>query len=225
MLWRLLWGAELAQRSRDGAWKPLAFFSRTLTTPQKKYSAFDRELLAIYLAVKHFRHFLEGKQFTVFTDHKPLTLALASSSERSPRQTRHLSFIAEFTSDIKHIQGECNVVADMLSRPTISAVTPGKLPGIDFRAMFRAQDPSSAKDTSLTLTKVLWNGVSLWCDNSTGVLRPLVPVTFCQAVFQALHSLSHGGVRPTTKLISTRFVWPDLKKNVRDWTRACLPCQ
>ena len=39
----------------DNVWKPLAFFSRQLRKPETKYSAFDRELLAVYLAVRHFR--------------------------------------------------------------------------------------------------------------------------------------------------------------------------
>ncbi len=33
------------------------------------------------------------------------------------RQSRHLSYVAEFTSDIRHIAGEENIVADSLSRP------------------------------------------------------------------------------------------------------------
>ena len=39
------------------------------------YSTYDRELLAIYLSI---RHFLEGRDFHVLTDHKPLTYAFAS---------------------------------------------------------------------------------------------------------------------------------------------------
>ena len=52
-------GASLDQLS-NGEWKPLAFFSRKLSRAELKYSAFDRELLAIYLSIKHFRYFLEG---------------------------------------------------------------------------------------------------------------------------------------------------------------------
>ncbi|XP_017784714.1 PREDICTED: uncharacterized protein LOC108568251 [Nicrophorus vespilloides] len=51
-------GAALQQRIGN-EWKPLGFFSKKLTTAEKKYSAYDRELLAIYLAVKHFRHLVE----------------------------------------------------------------------------------------------------------------------------------------------------------------------
>ncbi|GFO45478.1 Pol polyprotein [Plakobranchus ocellatus] len=97
-------GAQLEQRQGQ-SWVPLAFFSRKLSDAEKKYSAFDRELLASYSAVKHFRHFLERRPLTLYTDHKPLTFALSSETDRSPRQTRHLTFIAEFTTDIRHIKG------------------------------------------------------------------------------------------------------------------------
>ena len=50
----------------DGVCKPLAFFSRQLRPPERKYSAFDRELLALYLAVRHFRYFLEARSFIAY---------------------------------------------------------------------------------------------------------------------------------------------------------------
>ena len=99
----------------DGNWKPLAFFSRKLDKAQKNYSTFDRELFAIYAAVKHFGYFIEGRRFHIFTDHKPLTFAFASN-RWTPRQQRHLAFIAEYTTDIRHIHGRDNAVADALSR-------------------------------------------------------------------------------------------------------------
>jgi hypothetical protein len=64
-------GAVLQQHV-ENAWQPLAF-SKKLNPAQQKYSAYDRELLAIYEAVKHFRHMLEARHFTIFTDHKPIT--------------------------------------------------------------------------------------------------------------------------------------------------------
>ena len=45
-------GAELAQ-VQGSVWVPVAFFSRKLLAPERKYSAFDRELLAMFLATKH----------------------------------------------------------------------------------------------------------------------------------------------------------------------------
>ena len=215
-------GAELSQRSKGGDWKPLAFFSRSLSTAERKYSAFDRELLAIFLTIKHFRHFLEGKKFSVYTDHKPLTFALSSSTDRSPRQTRHLSFIAEFTSDIRHVKGSLNTVADALSRPAINVID---VPSLDFQALAKAQLPDQAEGTSLKMEDVVWNGIKLSCDVSTGVVRPFVPPSFRRKVFTALHSLSHPGPKPSTRLITTRFVWPDMKRDIRRWCAECHPCQ
>ena len=83
-------GAVLAQHNSQ----PLGFFSKKLTVTQTKYSAFDKELLAVKEAVSHFRHMIEGKTLVVYTDHKSLTMVMSSTSARTPRQERHLSFIS-----------------------------------------------------------------------------------------------------------------------------------
>ena len=49
------------QQTVAGVIQPVAFFSKSLTLAQKKWSTFDRELLAIFLAVKHFKYFLDGR--------------------------------------------------------------------------------------------------------------------------------------------------------------------
>ena len=96
-------GAVL-QQYVNGTWHPISFFSRKMTPAETRYSTFDRELLAVYLAIKHFRHFLEGRHFHVLTDHKPLTFALNTRSDRhSPRQARQLDYISQFTSTIRHV--------------------------------------------------------------------------------------------------------------------------
>ena len=115
-------GGQLEQLL-DGTWCPVAFFSRKLFNAERKYSTFDRELLVMFHAVKHFRHHVEGLPFTIFTDHKPLTFAFASAAERSPRQTRHMSFISDFSTNVLHVSGKDNVVVDALSRPDISAIS------------------------------------------------------------------------------------------------------
>ena len=55
-------GAVL-QQYVNGTWRPISFFSRKMTPAETRYSTFDRELLAVYLAIKHFRHFLEVDDF------------------------------------------------------------------------------------------------------------------------------------------------------------------
>jgi cleavage and polyadenylation specificity factor subunit 1 len=87
-------GTVLQQRLRN-AWQPLAFLSRKLSPAQQKYSAYDRELLAIYEAVKHFRHMLEARHCLIFTDHKPLVYASKQKRDKcSPWQFNHLDYIS-----------------------------------------------------------------------------------------------------------------------------------
>jgi transposase InsO family protein len=61
---------------------------------------------------------LDSRRFVIFTDHKPLTYALTRVSEPwTARQSRQLSYVAEYTSDIHHIDGAAIMVADTLPRP------------------------------------------------------------------------------------------------------------
>ena len=72
-------GAALQQKE-SGGWRPLAFFSAKLSATQQRYSAFDRELLGVFLALRHFRFELEGRKFHILTDHLPLVSALSCVS-------------------------------------------------------------------------------------------------------------------------------------------------
>jgi cleavage and polyadenylation specificity factor subunit 1 len=119
-------GAVLQQKTAAG-WQPLSFYSKKLSATEERYSAFDRELWAVFSGIRHFRYLLEGRRFHVLTDHKPLTTALHRVSEPwSAKQQRQLAYIAEYTADIRHIAGRENVVADALSRPggATAAVSP-----------------------------------------------------------------------------------------------------
>jgi len=214
----------------DGTWQPLAFFSRQLRKSELSYSTFDRELLALFLAVRHFHFLLEGRPFTAYVDHKPLIFAMSKVTEPwSSRQQRHLNFISEFTTDIRHVSGKDNVVADCLSRPSIHAVQVG----VDYAAMARAQQADTelqalrSASTGLTLADVHFQaaGTTLLCDVSGPNARPLVPTSWRKSVFDLVHGLSHPGMRASQKLMSAKFVWPGLHKDVRDWTNTCQDCQ
>ncbi|BHF59912.1 hypothetical protein SprV_0100287300 [Sparganum proliferum] len=222
-------GAVLQQSLPDSI-VPLASFSKKLSKAETCYSTFGRELLAAYLAVRHFRHLLEGREFTIFTDHKPLTFAIHSRSDKlSPREIRHMDYISQFTSDIRHSDGSRNEVADALSRPSIAHLQLS--PGIDLAEIAAEQrrvGSSCDEDVSgLQLQKlplITGNGTIL-CDVSTSSHRPFVPPSLRRKVFSSLHNLSHPGSRATDKLVSDLFVWPAMHKDLKAWTRACIPCQ
>ncbi len=105
--------------------QPLAFFCKNMEPAQVRYSAFDRELLACCASIRHFRYMLGGRLFTIYTDHKPLTYALGKVADGwTAMQCRQLFYVAEFTTDIRHVPGVDNVVADTLSRPPSHTAEP-----------------------------------------------------------------------------------------------------
>ena len=67
--------------------QPLSFYSRTLHKAERNYSTFDKELLAVHSAIRHFRHMLEGTQFTIQTDHRPLVTAFTKSEDVCQRDS------------------------------------------------------------------------------------------------------------------------------------------
>ena len=197
------------------------------------YSAFDRELLAVYATIKYFRHNLEGRKFFVNTDHKPLTFIMSSVTERaSLRQTRHLAFIAEFTTDIRYVKGETNFVADVLSRPSVSVIDNGLAINYKDLSIDQVQDAeftrlrhSTSSTMNIKLLKSFDNQL-IWCDVSTGHNRPYITAKFRRKVFSNLHGLGHPSHRATKPLINTRFVWHGMNIDIAKWCRSCkLSCQ
>ena len=88
--------------------------------------------------------------FFVNTDHKPLTYVMNSTTERSSlRQTRHLAYIAEFTTDIRYVKGKTNFVADALTR-----------------------HPSHRATKPFINSRFVWHGMNIdianWCRSCTG---------------------------------------------------------
>ena len=60
---------------------------------------------------------------------------------------------------------------------------------------------------------------------SAGYARPIVPADWRRKVFDLVHGLSHPSIRTTRKLISSKFVWKGLQKQVGMWARQCIACQ
>ncbi|CAG4969802.1 unnamed protein product [Colias eurytheme] len=224
-------GAVLNQWEGN-SWKPLGYFSKRLSEPQKKYSTYDKELLAIYSGIVYFRDLIEGRNLTVYTDHKPLTFALSklSSNKELPRRARQLLYISEFTSDIQHIQGTENQVADALSRIE-SIVCPSSSEYVEV-ARAQATDAELA-DLMKTNDKLQWkqlaldnnDDIKIYCEASAQNIRPYIPAQFRKSIFNKFHDVSHPGVRASRALVSKKVFWPGMNKDVGTWTRTCVRCQ
>ena len=221
-------GAVVQQSSSNG-WQPISFFSRKLNAAEKKYSTYDRELLSAYSAIKHFRHFIEGRNFIIFTDHKPLTFAFRQKPEKaSPRQLRHLDFISQFTSDIRHIAGKDNVVADALSR--IEEIHLNGPVEVTDLAQAQLSEPEleslrSNPKSTIKLMQVPNSSATLYCDCSTENIRPYVSTKLRRTIFDQLHNLSHPGIRSSLKLVTDRYFWPSMNVDCRKWAKSCIKCQ
>ena len=179
------------QQYLNGMWQPLSFFSKKLSPAETRYSAFDRELLAVYATIKHFRHNLEGRNFFVNTDHKPLTFVMSSVTERaSLRQTQHLAFIAEFTTDIRYVKGETNFVADALSRPSVSVIDNG--PAINYKdlGIDQAQDAEFTRLRHSTSSTMNFKLLKSFDNQLFGAMYPrditgrTLPRNFAEKFFQ-----------------------------------------
>jgi hypothetical protein len=95
---------------------PIAFYSRKLSGVELNYSATDKEMLGVIAALREWRCFLEGKPFTLITDHKPNTyLDTASNVHTMRRRARWLEESSGFDYTWRYRAGRINV-ADPISR-------------------------------------------------------------------------------------------------------------
>lgn len=226
-------GAVL-QQWNGRSWTPLGFYSKKLSDTQAKYSTYDRELLAIYMSVQYFRNQIEGRALSIFTDHKPLTFAFTKpvSDKDTPRRVRQLSYISEYSTDIQHITGSKNIVADTLSRIE-SIICPTIL---DFEEIARLQENDTqlasllSRSDSNTHFKLKQCNVpntnnKIYCEISSSNIRPYIPERFRRQAFDSIHNVSHPGVRLSRKLVAQKYFWPGINKDVGIWAKTCIGCQ
>jgi hypothetical protein len=206
--------------------EPLGFFSHKFSPTQQRYSTYDRELLAIFLAIKHFRGQVEGRTFHIETDHKPLIFAFKQRPEKaSPRQVNHLEFISQFSTDIRHISGRDNITADFLSR--IEAIE-----SIDYKLLEEDQKTDEELQTILRTNPqpnikltTFPNNIQLICDVGSETIKPFITLKFRNSFIKSLHNMSHPGRRATIRLVNERFFWPTLRADVMQFVKHCHECQ
>ncbi|BHF68856.1 hypothetical protein SprV_0301189700 [Sparganum proliferum] len=158
------------------------------------------------------------------------TTKLADMADRMIEVERLSStVIAQFTPDIRHIDGSRNEVADALSRPSIAHLQLSS--GIDLAVVTAEQrrvgspcdeDVFGLKLQELPLTT---GNDTILCDEYNPPHCPSMPPSLRRKIFPYLHNLSHPGDQATDKLVSDRFVCSKMYKDRKLWTRAYLGCQ
>ncbi len=145
---------------------------------ERRWSTDNHELYAIYRAILFFHHLLEGQNFEVTTDHKPLVYAFQKSPRyESPRRIHHLETIRQYTIYIRHIVGSADIAADHRSR-----VEPVEAHNEHSHARNlaeeQARDPDFAEELrhfNLHYAHVPGMSAGLACDQQAGKLQPIVP--------------------------------------------------
>lgn len=139
-----------------------------------------------------------------------------------------MDFISQFTTDIRCIKGADNAPADALSL-NITAVTSSSL---DYAAIAADQSGDAELEKlldnpALKVKKITLPGtkVTLYADVSTATIRPYLPQRHRYQAFRQLHDLSHRGIRAAQRLMTSRFIWEGINKDVRLWTKTCTDCQ
>nr|GEV66889.1 putative reverse transcriptase domain-containing protein [Tanacetum cinerariifolium] len=103
-------GAVLMERE-----KVIAYASRQLRTHKENYTTHDLELGVVVFALRLWRHYLYGKKYVVYTDHKSLQYIL-DQKELNMRQRRWIKLLSDHDCEIRYHPGKANVVADALNQ-------------------------------------------------------------------------------------------------------------
>lgn len=235
-------GAVLAQCDESGDERPIAYMSKKLNKAQRNYTVTELECLAVVLAVKKFRMYIEGHPFKVVTDHASLRW-LMNQPDLSGRLARWAIKLQGFSFTIEHRKGSENVVADALSRSfedaEVCALVCEVLPEIDLESeAFRSESYLALKEEVLSAklpdfqvvddyiyhrTEFVGDGVS-----PDDVWKLVVPESLREGVIKSAHdqpSSAHCGMAKCLEQIRQKFFWPGMVMNVRDYVRNCEVCR
>jgi predicted aspartyl protease len=246
-------GASLMQDHGKGL-QPIAFMSKKLTPAELKYPNHERELLALYRALKEWRHYLYGSEFTLRSDHKNL-IWICSQKQLSSRQAHWIQFFQEFAGllPIEYYAGKLNQVADGLSRrpdhrpaslpppvPVLdNLMKPSELNLLgttliesgtfldDIRAAIRA-DPHTMeilRHIKRDPRITLKDDLLRWKTN-----RLYIPddSKLRAVIYNECHDSpisGHVGTAKTTAAITKLFYWPHMQDEIKKYVSTCAECQ
>ncbi|KAM4061971.1 his(2)-Cys(2) zinc finger domain-containing protein [Hirsutella rhossiliensis] len=237
----------LWQEQPDQTWKPVGFFSKTMTPAERAYPIQDRELLAVVQSLEHFYPELLGQKFDVITDHEAL-VHFSTKRLLSVRQIRWSDFLAQFDIRFLYRPGRLNVVADALSgrqrsslplgfaTDSLDPTAAGNLPLRTLQTPDQDRpelDPNSVPKGAELVSLIRQE--NLLQDLGTHGTHLVVPAqtsdkqTFLQtALIREAHEpqiFAHAGQNKVIKLLQRDFYWPRMKEDIRRYIRNCHDCR
>lgn len=185
--------------------KVISYQSYTFSRSECNYSVTEKECLAVVKAIKHFRTYLEGKKFTIITDHRALT-QLLTCGELRDRLARWQLYMRSFDFEITYRKGANMGDADALSRLCIDCPE-------SVHCCFWSRD-------IMSMLKTAPDGRYLVNPSDVEVKRAIM-------FFYHDDPLSggHGGFWQTFYKIRQRFQWKSMKRDVSNYVKSCHECQ
>ncbi|WVZ93030.1 hypothetical protein U9M48_039053 [Paspalum notatum var. saurae] len=202
----------------------MAFFSKPIAPRHAKLAAYERELIGLVLAVRHWRPYLWGRRFIFALPFR------SSPSHNSPTSVGQQVLSFDFTVEYK--AGSANVVANALSRRDELSAQNMAISSPHF-SLFddlcrETEDPGELQS--------LWDAVARgeksapWTVSDGLVLfggRLFIPAfsPLLQEVLRMAHGMGHEGVQKTLHRLRADFHIVNDKRTVQEFVRACETCQ
>lgn len=221
-------GAVLVQGEASEE-KVITYMSQKLSSAQEKYSTTEKECLAVILAVEKFRPYIEGTKFTVVSDHASLQW-LMNLKDPTGRLARWALRLQAYDYRIIHRKGSQMVVADALSRSVdqldltgVEATGDSWYDDLKVRILKFPEECPAFKivdDFVFKYEPRIRNHSFKW--------KLVVPADLRPVILKQHHDdvlASHGGVKKTLARVRTRYTWPAMSKDIRNYVRKCEVCQ
>ncbi|GBG82951.1 hypothetical protein CBR_g36477 [Chara braunii] len=229
-------GVVLQQDDGNG-YRPVEFMSPRLPSEKVAASTYERELYALRQALKHWKHYLLGRHFKVYSDHETLRW-LKTQAKMTPKLTRWAAEIDQYDFELKPVKGKYNVVADALSRRSdyFGAIVHYLDIGADLQQKVRdayAQDPiysellkreKEAPDsephyrTTNGLVFEKTNVADRLCVPNSEEIRSLI-------LGECHDTEGHFGWQKTLANLMMSYTWPGMKADCIEYVRSCEVCQ
>ncbi|RVW97594.1 Transposon Ty3-G Gag-Pol polyprotein [Vitis vinifera] len=223
-------GAVLMQEGH-----PIAYISKALSDRFQTLSTYEKEMLAILMAIKKWESYLVDRHFVIKTDHQSLKYLL-EQRVTTPTQQAWVAKLMQYDYEIRYKQGKENVAADALSRiqPAELFVLSTTILNTQLYDLIKESwgvDPElqkiiKAKEADPSAyPKYSWRGEEL---RRKGKLVVGVNEQLRREILNSFHDSptgGHSGVYVTTKRISAVVYWKGLRKFVREYVRNCSVCQ
>ena len=234
--------------------RPVAYFSRKLTKPQRNYTTLEKELLSIVETLIEYRVFLLGRKIFVFSDHRNLTF----TKMQSQRALRWRLIAEEYNIVIVHRKGASNTAADALSRlPLMDTDVPSSvrqaeerfydaylfypvqnhmnaLYPLDYSKLSNVQgmdqhlqDIVKEKPKQFKLIpRGDYEIIHRISDEAAPSWKIVIPVAHIDPVLEWFHRvLNHPGATRMYRTIGIHFYFPNMKAIIEDYCKTCDICQ